>query len=391
MTNTLTITPTFTTAFTAQWGSAGQTVVNQVISDLQTAIVPTQNAVFAITYDWTASGVGASTIWGTFAHSYTSMRNSLIAIPNLSPIQTLAYNTTNLPTSSIFPGVFNTDYAIFSGVAYTDIIGLSNSGIGSAVTTVQGSAYDTSDPHGANTPTPNTSTDMYQVIFHETTEPLCGRAASCGQAGQGVTHQYQPGDMFSYSSAATRNFVNSGTRFISDDGSNVYCNLNNNPGGDFGDTTENADSFNAFVDAITGVSTCRSATLPGQSWDWKYINLCGMPLSDTGGIWAGFAPINTINPVASGAGAIGQTLSTTNGTWSYATGSYTTYTYQWQRNGSNIGGATNSTYTTQGADGNTSVRCVVTANNGNSSVSANSNAISVAGGVGFSFSAGLRR
>ncbi len=88
------------------------------------------------------------------------------------------------------------------------------------------------------------------------------------------------------------------------------------------------------------------------------------------------APANTVAPVASGTGTIGQTLSCTTGTW---TGTPTpTYTYQWQRDGVNIGSATASTYLLVTADGGTTVRCVVTATNTAGAVTANSNGISVA-------------
>jgi hypothetical protein len=89
----------------------------------------------------------------------------------------------------------------------------------------------------------------------------------------------------------------------------------------------------------------------------------------------GSPPVNTVAPVVSGVGIVGQTLTTTNGTW---TGSpIPTYTYQWQRNGSNIGSATSQTYVLVSADAGTNVRCVVTATNAIGSASANSNAIAV--------------
>lgn len=87
------------------------------------------------------------------------------------------------------------------------------------------------------------------------------------------------------------------------------------------------------------------------------------------------APVNTIAPVVSGSGVVGQTLTTTNGTW---TGNPTpTYAYQWQSNGSPISGATSSTYVLVSADAGTNVRCVVTATNAIGATSANSNAIAV--------------
>jgi hypothetical protein len=86
---------------------------------------------------------------------------------------------------------------------------------------------------------------------------------------------------------------------------------------------------------------------------------------------AGNAPVNTVAPVVSGTATFGQTLSTTNGTW---TGVPTpTFTYQWQRVTTNISGATSSTYVLVAADVGNTIRCVVTATNAVSAVSANSN------------------
>ena len=84
-------------------------------------------------------------------------------------------------------------------------------------------------------------------------------------------------------------------------------------------------------------------------------------------------PVNTVAPAISGTAQVGQTLTTTNGTWDNAPSSYT---YQWTRNGSNISGATSSTYNTVAADMGTLIRCEVTAiNAGGPSLPAVSNTI----------------
>lgn len=88
-------------------------------------------------------------------------------------------------------------------------------------------------------------------------------------------------------------------------------------------------------------------------------------------------PTNTVAPAVTGTPTVGQTLSCSTGTWS-GTGTIT-YAYQWQRDGSNISGATSSTYTLVEADASTSVRCVVTATDDIGSTAANSNAVSVSG------------
>jgi hypothetical protein len=107
--------------------------------------------------------------------------------------------------------------------------------------------------------------------------------------------------------------------------------------------------------------------------------MSGMMLAFAGGSY-GAAPVNTVAPVVSGTATVGQTLTTTNGTW---TGSPApSFTYQWQRTGVNIGAATSSTYVLVAADYANTIRCVVKATNSiaPSGVTANSNSTaSVAG------------
>ena len=85
-------------------------------------------------------------------------------------------------------------------------------------------------------------------------------------------------------------------------------------------------------------------------------------------------PINTVAPVVSGTGTVGQTLSCTQGTWTYGQ----TYAYQWLRGGATIAGATNPTRILIADDSGTNVSCRVTATNPAGSTPATSNAIAVA-------------
>jgi hypothetical protein len=89
------------------------------------------------------------------------------------------------------------------------------------------------------------------------------------------------------------------------------------------------------------------------------------------------APLNILPPTVSGTTAQGQTLSTTNGTWS---DNSSTFTYTWQdcdSNGANctgISGATGSSFTLRSADVGHTIRAVVTATNSGGSASAASSA-----------------
>jgi hypothetical protein len=85
-------------------------------------------------------------------------------------------------------------------------------------------------------------------------------------------------------------------------------------------------------------------------------------------------PVNTALPVVSGTAQRGQTLSTTNGSWS---GNPTSYSYQWQdctssTSCTDISGATGSSYTLQASDVGDTVDVVVTATNAGGSGSATS-------------------
>ena len=94
--------------------------------------------------------------------------------------------------------------------------------------------------------------------------------------------------------------------------------------------------------------------------------------AQTGTVSAPPAPSNTGLPVVSGTAQEGDTLTTSNGSWS---GSPTSYGYQWQRcasSCSNISGATSSSYTLAAADVGDTVRSVVTATNAGGSTPADS-------------------
>ncbi len=83
------------------------------------------------------------------------------------------------------------------------------------------------------------------------------------------------------------------------------------------------------------------------------------------------APVNTVAPAVTGTAQVGQTLTCSTGTW---TNTPTSYTYQWRQDGSDITGATSSTYVPVVGDIGFPLDCVVTAHNAGGSTPQASNA-----------------
>lgn len=89
----------------------------------------------------------------------------------------------------------------------------------------------------------------------------------------------------------------------------------------------------------------------------------------------GVAPVNTVAPAVTGTAIEGYTLTTDDGTW---TGDATiVYTYQWNRGGTPIGGATANTHVLVAADEGQNVTCTVTGTNGAGADDADSNTVAV--------------
>lgn len=93
------------------------------------------------------------------------------------------------------------------------------------------------------------------------------------------------------------------------------------------------------------------------------------------------APTNSAVPAVSGTMNVGQTLSTTTGTWAHMGGYSPSYAYKWQDSDdgstgwADITGATSSTYTIEAGEENKYLRSVVTATNtGGAGTPANSTA-----------------
>jgi hypothetical protein len=81
-------------------------------------------------------------------------------------------------------------------------------------------------------------------------------------------------------------------------------------------------------------------------------------------------PVNTVPPAVTGTNTVGETLTSTDGTW---TGTATiTYSYQWTLDGVNVGTNAN-TYVIPAGDAGRSIYCNVTATNAVSSTTVASN------------------
>lgn len=93
------------------------------------------------------------------------------------------------------------------------------------------------------------------------------------------------------------------------------------------------------------------------------------------------APVNAVAPVIHGGIDVGSVLGVSKGTWDAKPAP--TYTYQWTRDGSNISGATSSSYTVVGADTGAVIACVVKATNTEGNASATSNGIGPIIGIPF--------
>jgi len=82
-------------------------------------------------------------------------------------------------------------------------------------------------------------------------------------------------------------------------------------------------------------------------------------------------PVNNTAPKVTGTAKTGKELTCSPGKWTQAD----SFTYQWQRDGVNIGGATANTRTLVMADETHVLRCVVTATNEHGTTTANSNTV----------------
>jgi fibronectin-binding autotransporter adhesin len=106
-----------------------------------------------------------------------------------------------------------------------------------------------------------------------------------------------------------------------------------------------------------------ASVIAGQTFATSY---------DSTGLTLLGAPANTAKPTISGTPSVGSTLTCSQGTWTL---SPTSFAFRWKRNGSNISGATSSTYKVLAADQGHALTCQVTATNASGSTAAESSAV----------------
>lgn len=138
-----------------------------------------------------------------------------------------------------------------------------------------------------------------------------------------------------------------------------------------------------WVNATDGdISGATSSTYTLQASDVGDLVFCRVTAIDAQGVTSEpsnslgpvtyAVPVNTVAPVISGTPTVGQTLTSTTGTW---TGSPTiTYAYQWKSGASNVGTNAN-IYVLVTGDIGANITCVVTATNPGGSTNATSNSL----------------
>jgi hypothetical protein len=153
--------------------------------------------------------------------------------------------------------------------------------------------------------------------------------------------------------------------------------LTSNPGGLYAISGSNLNVAAALSPGTTPVTVQAAGGVPTPLSNVFAITVTPVPI----------VPANTVLPVISGSTAVGQTLTTTNGTWTGfpAPG----FTYQWKRGGANISGATASSYLLVSADSGAMITVTVTATNTAGSASATSTGVGpiAVGGIAYTLTA----
>lgn len=175
------------------------------------------------------------------------------------------------------------------------------------------------------------------------------------------------GSVTVYAIALSGTTVYAGGTFVSTVGSNTVVRTRLAA---FDSASATASSWNPAPNStVQAVAPTSSAVFVGGLWT----TIGGVALRGFAG-FALSAPAVTAAPAISGTVALGSTLTCSTGAWTNAP---TSFTYQWLRGGSAIGGATSATYVAGSADVNQQLSCQVTATNGEGSASATSASVTI--------------
>jgi len=231
---------------------------------------------------------------------------------------------------------------------------------------INGGTGQTTTTAAINALLPTQATNSGKYLTTDGTNTSWATVSGGGSPG-GSTTQFQYNNASAFGGSANLVY----------DGTNVQ--VNNAAAFRFSNVTTNYVAFKAPASIASNVTW----TLPSTD------GTAGQVLSTNGsGVlsWVTVtitptSPTNNTLPVVSGTPTVGQTLSSTSGTWNGYPAP--TFAYQWVRGAStNISGATSSSYTLVDADYNNTVKCTVTATNSAGSASATSAATAtIAAGV----------
>ena len=212
----------------------------------------------------------------------------------------------------------------------------------------------------------------YAVYMHELTQGW-GRNSYVNTAFPFAATRYVPLDLCGYSGVGTLLFYQNGGRYFSWDNGTTSLGTANTSG-DPGDFDGSINPTSPFAHTIN----YGAAPQLRQPKDFEWFAAIGFPMSAAGLALAGIAtsaPVNTVVPVISGTVKRGSALTCSTGTWSNTP---TSYTYQWQSAGSNIGTNSSSSPALSLSDVGNEITCTVTATNAAGSASTTSAYVVVA-------------
>jgi hypothetical protein len=129
-----------------------------------------------------------------------------------------------------------------------------------------------------------------------------------------------------------------------------------------------ASTYDVVTNDVTHAITCTVTAT----------NAAGSANATSSSVTGADVPANTVLPAITGNPYVGQTLTSSTGTWNANGATVSGYTYQWKKAGVNISGETASTYVVVSGDAGSAITCAVTATNAAGSTSATSSGVNAA-------------